>query len=468
MTLDTEQELASKYLTNHSIIIAGAGSGKTTTLLNKVENLIKSGINPTEILVLSFTNETVNNFIKKCKYNIDVFTFHKAAMMFLNRNIDIVDENILDDTISNFLIKVPDNLKRKIFHVYMGYFSVYSAKRYNKLVKDMNSQSLFNLLKNLCKIIKTNNVEISKLNSCKFSNNEKLIIYCVNIIQNMYNKFLADENFVDFDDIIIQATENIKNCENNYIRVYKHILVDEYQDISQIRFNFLYELVNSNNAILTVVGDDWQSIYRFSGSNLSLFYDFQKYFPTARAFFLNNTYRCPKKVIDISSKFIQKNNIQIKKNINSNKTVYNSIKKIFVKNKSESLYAILKKIPTNKSVLILSRNNYDIYAYINSKLKFKNEKFYINSNLLNNVRYMSIHKSKGLEADCVIILNLENSYDGLPSKKCFSIVEKIIDIHEPIKYAEERRLFYVAMTRCKEKLYLIINKNNPSKFISEI
>ena len=140
MTLDKEQLIASKYIDNHSLIIAGAGTGKTTTLLNKVEYLIKSGFKENEILVISFTNETVNNFKKKCPYNIDVFTFHKLANKITNSQCFIVDDTTLKDIIKNFLKCCSNKLKKKLVHII--YFRVYSDNFYNKQINSESSSSI--------------------------------------------------------------------------------------------------------------------------------------------------------------------------------------------------------------------------------------------------------------------------------------------------------------------------------------
>lgn len=116
MKPDQDQEIAAKYIDNHSLIIAGAGTGKTTTLLYKIEYLIKKGIKENEILVISFTNETVNNFINKCKYKVDVYTFHKLANIIINSNKDIVGQEILEDCIRTYFKNIPKKLKQKLCH----------------------------------------------------------------------------------------------------------------------------------------------------------------------------------------------------------------------------------------------------------------------------------------------------------------------------------------------------------------
>ena len=467
MKLDNDQENAARYINGHSIIIASAGSGKTTTLLGKINYLIDSGIKENEILVLSYTNETVNSFKKKCQHNVSVFTFHKAAMKFLLSDIDIADEYLLDDVISSFLLSISDKFKKKIYYSFKPRYKPYSIKNYKLFLEENTSNSITNIIKSCVLIIKTNNINIKELRANIFSKTEKILLYCTNIILNKYNKILKENRLFDFDDLIIKATE-ILNKEK-IASSFKHILVDEYQDISNIRLNFLEAMINKNNATLTVVGDDWQSIYRFSGSNIKLFTDFNKYFKESKTFILRTTYRCPQQIIDSSSKFIMRNKMQIRKKVVSHKKcTYNCIKKIYTGKPKQILYKILKKIKQSESFFILSRNNFDIKNYKSKELYFNNDKVILNNKELKNGRFLTFHSSKGLEADIVVIINLVGNNNGFPSLKNNNLIDKIINIKEPIKYAEERRLFYVAMTRAKKMVYLIIDKVHPSKFIKEL
>ena len=414
MKLDTDQIKAATYVNNHSLIIAGAGSGKTTTLLGKFDFLIKKNINPNSILVISFTNETVNNFKNKCNYNIDVYTFHKLAYSFIDKNYEIADNNLLEDIILEFLNNIPIKLKKKIIHMYTN--NIYTKKRYSELVNSNKSNLIKNEITCIIRFLKTNLIDIKKIDLTKLKNNQLIIIYLIVKINEYYKNYLKLNRLVDFDDIIIKATNTINS--NIIKHKYKYILVDEYQDISQIRLNFLLSLIKQNNAVLTAVGDDWQSIYGFSGSNINLFYNFNDYFKNSKIFYITHTYRCPQEIINKAGTFIMKNDKQIKKelqSINQNKKV---IYKIYYYDKKKIFKKIIKKfINLNKSIMFLSRNNYDIYEYTDKSLNFSDSYLTINGNIYNNIRFLTIHKSKGLEADIVIILNLSNSYDSLPTKK---------------------------------------------------
>jgi len=468
MKLDLEQETAANCLKKHSIIIAGAGSGKTTTLLAKVEKLIKSGIEPNKILVISFTNETVNNFRKKCLYNIDVFTFHKIAMIFSKNDKEIIDDELLlDEIIYKYLNSINKSIKKKLYRYYKGMFSMFSEKKYIKFIYENKYNSIKKDIISIIKSSKCNSINIMKTNINKFKKTEKIIMYIIVKIIDSYNRELKLNNFCDFDDLIIDATNKLRSKE--VFCKYEHIMVDEYQDISKIRLDFLIELVKNSNAYLTVVGDDFQSIYGFSGSSINLFYDFKNYFDNVETFFITTTYRCPQELINKAGNFIMKNPLQIKKNLKSINLKANTIHKVYVNNCRKIFRKYIDKlIKKNKSVLILSRNNYDIKRYIDNDITFNNSFLEYKNIIYKNIRFMSMHSAKGLEADVVVLLNLSNNLDGIPCRKRSNLLAKVFNKDEKFKHAEERRLFYVALTRCKEEIYLFIDINNPSLFIKEI
>lgn len=468
MKLDIEQEEAANYIHGNSIIIAGAGTGKTTTLIGKIKILIEHGIKESEILVISFTNEAVNNFNNKCKYNVDICTFHKIAAILSQNNMDIIDnEMILTDIAEKYLLNLSSNIKRKIYHYYKSHLNIYNEKKYLSMMQSNHYNSIVKDIIRIIKYAKCNKIDIENTPIHHFTNTEKILLYIIYKISEMYNHVLQTNNFCDFDDLIINATASLKQKKTKHN--YKYILVDEYQDISLIRLHFLLELVKINASILTVVGDDFQSIYGFSGSNIQLFYEFDKYFENSKRFFINNTYRCPQEIINKAGNFIMKNKYQIKKNLVSVNKKKNVIHKIYYRNKKKVFYKLIEKLLSkNKNILILSRNNYDIYSYLEKHMNFENSILIYKNVKYSNIRFLSIHSSKGLEADITVILNLTNSESGLPSKKKSLLFDKIFFKNNEYKYAEERRLFYVGLTRCKEELYLLIDQNNPSIFAKEI
>ena len=160
-----------------------------------------------------------------------------------------------------------------------------------------------------------------------------------------------------------------------------------------------------------------------------------------------------------------KNPRQIKKKLKSNKSISKPIIICFYKDIKNDFYKLLTRIDTS-NLMILGRNNLDIYTVLNQKLKIKNNQIiYPNA----NIYYKTIHKAKGLEENNVLIINLTNDYNSLPSKiKDEKILKYVIKHYDIYPYEEERRLFYVAITRTKNICYLFVPKNNPSIFVLEL
>ena len=232
-----------------------------------------------------------------------------------------------------------------------------------------------------------------------------------------------------------------------------------------MRFNLIQSILNKTNASLLVVGDDFQSIYRFTGCDLNLFLNFKNLFTNANILKIQSTYRNSNELIKIAGSFIMKNKEQIKKDLSSSKHLDKPIEIIYYNDEKTVLEKLISKIDKNE-IMILGRNNNDIYKYLNEKLKIKENKIiYKNSNIL----YYTVHKSKGLESENVIVLNMLDSILGFPNK---INDERILRLVSPkctsFPYSEERRLFYVALTRTKNKVYLLTKKGKESIFIKEL
>lgn len=441
--LDSEQRKAILNKEWNTLILAGAGSGKTLTMIGKVLYLLNEGIKPEEILVISFTNASVNNFsdkIKRYSANIDVFTFHKLGLNIIKDKdikVRISKDNVLSDIMCKYNIKKEE---QKLISTFIHLFK-------SKNLDD----SYFNKFISKCK----NNKERYEL------------IKLIQKIYSEYKKFLIQKELIDFEDMINLAYKLID--EKSFIKKYKYILVDEYQDTSLIKFNLLKKILEISNSKLVVVGDDWQSIYRFTGCEVKIFLDFKKLLPYSNIVCINNTYRNSQQLINVASKFITKNPYQLKKDIKSNKSLNNPIQIILYSEFNNALEYVINKIVGtffNKEILILGRNNNDInlldkniFKIIDDKIEYKNIK----------IKYMTVHKSKGLESDNVIIINLENKTNGFPSKILnHEILSLVSSEKENYIFDEERRLFYVALTRTKNYVFLLSPKKNISLFVQEL
>ena len=279
----------------------------------------------------------------------------------------------------------------------------------------------------------------------------------------MYQYKLNENNSIDFDDMINKCTVLIK--EDCKLPKWKYIIVDEYQDTSLTKFNLINEIINKTNAKFLAVGDDFQSIYRFTGCNLHIFLNFQNYFKDSEIFQIINTYRNPQELINIAGSFVMKNKQQIRKKLISNKNINNPIIIYETKDYINTLKYILNTIKY-QSIFVLGRNNNDINNYIDETYTKDNDNYTYNNITF---KYLTIHKSKGLEADNIILINMEDNILGMPSKiKDEKLLKYVNNTKDYYPYEEERRLFYVALTRTKNRVYIISPVNNQSIFLKEI
>lgn len=433
-----EKQLEAVKSLENTLVVAGAGSGKTFTIVNKIKYLLDNNIyKENELLIISFTNESVNDLKRKIDYDLDIMTFHKLAITLINNP----DMKISNEYYLKFII-----------NEYFNSYGKYNKKQ-NKLIKrilqEMDIDNLKKLIFTFINLYKSNYNDINYLlnlyQKSKFIN--KIYFKIILEIYHIYNQELKASNLYDFNDMIKIATNNVNN---NIIKTnYKYIIIDEFQDTSLNRFKLIDAIMKQNNAKIFVVGDDYQSIYRFSGCNLDIFLNFNKLVNNLNIINLDYNYRNPKEIIDVANSFIMKNKNQIKKETICLKNINKPIKICFYKNKRTAIEKILKYIDTK--YLILGRNNKDKDLF--------------------NVQdkpFLTIHKSKGLEEDNIILINLTNNNNSLPSKiKNHKVINKIIKT-DYYPYEEERRLFYVALTRTRNNIYLLVPKSNYSIFIKEL
>lgn len=368
--------------------------------------------------------------------------------------------------------------------------------------------SFVKLISAFIKLFKNRNYDLSQFDKLPiiYSANhyERYVLKLIKHIYIKYQNFLKENNMLDFEDMIIKANALFEEYEIE--DKYDYIIVDEYQDVSIGKVDLLKNLISLNNAKLLCVGDDWQSIYRFAGSEVSMITSFDKIFTKPMIMKIENTYRNSKKLIEVGSQFIQKNPIQINKTLESNKTCLHPIvikgyankivvipreledkgriSELITESLEDSRYPVLLSVldemydeNTNKEVLLLVRNNFDLtiinYWLGNNKCPFKpiknieNQMKFEYKNMI--IKCMTIHKSKGLEADDVILFDIKEGLRGLPDLLGDDkFLRFVLATQEGIDYAEDRRLFYVALTRTKNRVYIISSARTPSSFVEEI
>ncbi len=428
--LDRKQFKAVTSKRKNILVLAGAGSGKSLTIIGRVKYLIhKLNVNPKDILCISFTNDAVNNLKNDLnEKEVEVMTFHKLALKVIGRKKEILTEDMLTDIIM-------DSFSNDML------FGLYG----------MSKKDMYGLIRTFINLFKSNNYTLDMFYKFinKANKKEKILLKEIMKCYICYESYLKKENLLDFNDMI---NEGIKKLDYSGVR-YKHIIIDEYQDTSVTKFNFIKKLIKLSNASFFAVGDDFQSIYRFTGANLKIITDFKTYFPFAKIFKLKNTYRTPDELIKISGKFIMKNKNQIKKRLRSINKLINSIEIVYYDDLNKGIKDIIREDKIN-NLFILSRNNKDLDKVDKLGISY---------------RKLTIHKSKGLQSDYVFIIGLNNNQNGFPNKvKDNEILKYVNNYKEYFPYEEERRLFYVALTRCKKKVYLFVSRENESIFIKEI
>ena len=370
---------------------------------------------------------------------------------------------------------------------------------YNAIIENAEDKYFNKLIQLICVFIsrfKTNNYPTSKFNEWKISLKDERTKLFIDICHQCYLAYMTElknTNSIDFEDMINNSADILdKMISNNEKLPYDYIFVDEYQDISLQRFDLCEKLSKCSNAKIIAVGDDWQSIFRFSGAKIELFTKFEELMGYAKILKITKTYRNAQELIDIAGNFVMANNNQIKKQLKSNKNIsepitlftyddsyekdeYNQGPRERVANAIEkSLDMLVKQYGTKQKILFVGRYGFEgqhlallkgnlfEYNYNNGHLKSLK---YPNLKLT----YLTAHSSKGLGYDNVIIINAKDAILGFPSKiEDDPVMKLVIKDDESYEYAEERRLFYVALTRTKNKVHIITPKYKPSKFALEL
>jgi DNA helicase II / ATP-dependent DNA helicase PcrA len=426
-SLNKQQYLASLPTRGISLVIAGAGTGKTKIIIEKVKNIISDGIaKPQEILILTFSNKAaeeikdrVNSGKKLNTHGINSGTFHSFCLSLLKNNSDtflslngfksfpdVIDEQEKVKLQKNLLISSIDRFLGLPVDVVSGLLNKRLDKRTQK---KLNSLGIIGELENL---------------------------------EQRFRSHKISSNLIDFDDMMRFATDMLSNnisIRTQTINKYKYILIDEFQDTSEQNLKLINLIINTNEPNLFLVGDDWQSIYGFRGSRIDYMVNPEKYFPGAVVFKLNTNYRSKKEIVKLSNKFIKKNKYRTGKKLKAAKGRGGILKSFCVKNFEEEVQVIrniIENLENNNinDIALLYRNNWQ-GDYLKKKLDTA-------AASPASLKYMTMHSSKGLEFDNVIIAGISD--DIIPDAS--------VDIEE------ERRLLYVAMTRARNNLYIVHHK----------
>ena len=293
-------------------------------------------------------------------------------------------------------------------------------------------------------------------------------------LYDAYQAHLSDRQEIDFEDMLNLASKHIS--EGHFIHPYKYVVVDEYQDISRSRYSLLSALRKSKDFNLFCVGDDWQSIYRFNGCDVSYILDFERYWGPSAICMIERTYRFSGELLEKSSDFISRNAKQYRKHLvggSGNSRVY----PLFAPTEHEirqRIAEVILAIPSGKKVMFLGRYNHDVSILSEDGFIWK-PSLSDSSSIVTysgrsdlDMKFMTIHSSKGLQADVVISLNNKTGRYGFPSRRDEPVLIPMLLGDDSSQYDEERRLFYVAMTRAKDAAYIVSMTGHQSDFFKEM
>ncbi len=373
---------------------------------------------------------------------------------------------------------------------------------YKKLADTEENKYIFRLTILICNFIsnfKTQGYPFEQFDKFRASTKNirtDLFLEICSVCYLEYQKALKENHCIDFQDMINESANIIhKRLISQDMLDFKYIIVDEYQDISRQRYNLIKELSQLCHAKIVAVGDDWQSIYAFSGSILPLFTRFSQEVGYAQELKITHTYRNAQEIIDIAGTFIQKNSSQIKKELISPKRISNPViiqtySEDTIKGQKGGRYynlaievekAIENIIEYNNqevkhrvaSILLIGRYGFDArHLCVSSKFTYDEKSGKIYSTKYSNqikLQFLTAHSSKGLSAENVIIINAKDEIYGFPSKVDDDpVLNLVVSNDQSYNYAEERRLFYVALTRTKNRVFIITPEKRPSEFIKEL
>lgn len=520
-SLDRQQIESIENDSQNTLVIAGAGTGKTTTIIGKIKWILnkwlknKSKTLP-RILIISFTHATrvelekrvlaevlENDEIFKIYHPSDflrVETFHSLALKIMKSARQ--NKRARPEKIRLSEVSFEDFLKQARFNIPEEEAEVYDRLYY--LMRNYHIEYQ----------------DLKQINNTEYSWFWQKDLWLKNLkqIQKMeelgreYKKEMTSRSEVDFVSFLEEAINSLTSIKNSArpewfkIFCFNFVIIDEYQDISPLEYALIRNLREKQNFKLFCVGDDWQTIYQFAGSEIDLILDFKKYWGETKIFKIERTYRFPEQLAKTSGKFIMRNKTQLIKDIQgincrdpdqiveingpSERTDLNSLRFFFL------------NLPRNTRVFLLGRYNFDIKKI--SHCEFLNFDYETNEPRILmperpdlNIKFCSAHKSKGLQADYVFIVNCRDATLGFPSQvkekelitlarkallqknsqmklgnsqkgKFLNMIWKNLRPTKDDEFAEERRLFYVAMTRARKKIFFLTVQEKESPFILEL
>ena len=478
-----------------NLILAGAGTGKTSVLIARVAYLLQSeqAVSP-EVLLLAYGKQAATEMDQRLSHalhhgQVKSRTFHSLALAIVaqvegkqpalskyaensealthqlkQRFIRILseEENYQNQLVEYFNLTLPGKDRQQVQE---------SAIQFIKRLTEQGQ--VIALAAIICKMVPlykrllkpeqlTEHIEPNLQSALQ------IVLSLLQPLQDYYQLMLNQEAAIDFDDMIRLATEYVE--KGQFKSPWRFIMVDEFQDISEPRAMLVKALINQHpDTNLFAVGDDWQAIYRFNGADIRLTTQFEHYFGRASHHQLTTTFRFNNKISEVAEQFILANPHQLKKQLNSAERAEQACVSVLtpedalISSESGLLHCIEKVSQQgDKRIFILARNHFML-----PDLPFRNalQRRFIKL----DIQFMTMHASKGKTADSVIVMGLCSGRHGFPStQKNHWLLDAFLAPENEFTFAEERRLFYVALTRAKHHVYLLAPYTNKSPFLLEL
>jgi len=337
--LNEQQLEAVKSINGPIQVVASAGSGKTTVLTRRIAYMLNQGIKPDSIFAVTFTKKAADEMFQRVKSlvsnkkiveKISIGTYHSLFLQIIKNYFDQLGFTkeptlCLENRQINLIKTILDTMNSKILKD--------EAISYVSKLKNMG------ILPN-----DFSNMLIKNMNPIKIGLD---YISDIELVYHKYQTYLLENNLIDFDDILLLTRDLLKNNEKVRKEIqskYKYILVDEFQDVNKVQYDISKIIASPENNIF-VVGDDYQSIYEFRGSDVNIILNFSKDYKDTKLIKLENNYRSTPEIIEISNKLIRNNKEQIFKVVKAqNKSLIESVNYYIAKDVYDESFNVAKKI----------------------------------------------------------------------------------------------------------------------------
>ena len=470
--LTRAQRLACVVDEDHNLVLAGAGCGKTSVMTARAAFLVASRqAAPDELLLLAFGNEAATEMAERLAAQpntaaVKTSTFHALGLMILawvngkapSLSPMAQQESVRIQAFAQWLEQLcaEDDVYRQQLHDWLRHhrFQVVPQPDYRRVAREWAP-----LVAALKLYGEPEPADITPALA------EQLTL--VLPLLHRYQHALAEQGQIDFDDMIEQATELVR--QGRFVVPWRYILVDEFQDISAPRAALLQALRDARPELsLFCVGDDWQAIYRFSGADVTLTTRFAHYFGASRITRLDKTFRFNNQIEQVASRFVQRNPEQLPKTLTTHLRSSSPCVHVLPVDSNSQMDAISRLLgqiaaeQTEASVYVLARFRFSLPD--SAQLAAWQKRF-----PTLNIAVQTLHGAKGKEADHVIMLGLSRGKYGFPPEQnTTALLDLLLPDAERFPHAEERRLFYVGLTRARRQVFLLADQQIPSIFVKEL